>query len=122
MERVDRSRIRGSRQNSEATKGEFVTMFCVRRCSVSIRGKDNEIRTAEFDFESLFHAAEQGILQWCLYSWFSEDQPIEVVRGEQRWTIDQQTVRKWRAKQAGSSSELSQAALTPMLRRGFRGA
>jgi hypothetical protein len=81
---------------------ELRNPFRCFRCSVSVRGQDEQVHTAEFEAAGLFHAAEQGILQWCLYSWFLEDQPIEVRSGKNSWRVDQKQVRKWRTRRAGS--------------------
>ena len=76
----------------------------VTRCSVSMRGTDDELHTAEFDAISLFDAANQGIKKWSVVWWYSTDQPVEVVNGEQRWCVDQIAVKKWRNKNRHSAS------------------
>jgi hypothetical protein len=76
----------------------------VKRCSVSIRGTDDEIHTAEFDAQSFFDAANQGIKKWCVFWWYSADQPVGVVSDENRWCVDQIAVKKWRNKNRHSAS------------------
>jgi hypothetical protein len=70
----------------------------MRRVSVSVVGKDGEIHTKHVDATSLFDAADEVIRDWNRLWWWSSSAVIEVASENDRWKVNQATVRKWRAE------------------------
>jgi hypothetical protein len=72
----------------------------MRRCIVSIRGKDGETHTKEVDATSLFDAADTVMHDWNRLWWWSSSSPIHVESGPDRWQVNQAKVREWRKSKA----------------------
>jgi hypothetical protein len=53
----------------------------VRRCTVSIRGKDGELHCKTVDATSLFDAADEVIRDWNRLWWWSSSSPIQIESG-----------------------------------------
>jgi hypothetical protein len=70
----------------------------VRRCRVSIFGKDGETHTTELDATSLFEAADTLIRDFSRLWWWSSTATIEIQSGLDRWQVDQAKVRELRKK------------------------
>jgi hypothetical protein len=67
----------------------------VRRCLVSITGKDGERHSIEADAISLFDAAYKAKQQWTMFWWFPLDAVIEVRSGSDCWRVRQDRLRVW---------------------------
>jgi hypothetical protein len=61
-----------------------------------MRGTDGEIHSATLEATSVFHAADQAIRRWSMFWWFSPDAPITAQSGEDKWTVAQERIRRWR--------------------------
>jgi hypothetical protein len=55
----------------------------MRRCVVSMKGKDNQLHSLETDATSLFAAVYEGVCCRSRLWWYSGDAVIEVQAGEQ---------------------------------------
>ena len=73
----------------------------VRRCIVSIRGKDNQEHSIETEAESLFGAAYAGVQVWSKLWWFSSDLVIQVRAGEKEWCVTARRATAWYAQRFG---------------------
>jgi hypothetical protein len=71
----------------------------MRRCVVSMTGKDNHIHSIEVEAESLFAAAHEGIHEWSRLWWYSGDVLIDVKAGADYWHVTARRVSTWYAKQ-----------------------
>jgi hypothetical protein len=67
----------------------------VRRCLVSVVGKDGERYDIEVEAISLFDAAYKAREQWATYWWFRPDAVIEVRSGNDCWHVRQDRLRVW---------------------------
>jgi hypothetical protein len=67
----------------------------MRRCTVSIIGKDGDTHSFETDANSLFDAAYKAIESWGMLGWFPLNADIEVRSGNQCWRVKQGRVRVW---------------------------
>jgi hypothetical protein len=68
----------------------------MRRCSVSVVGKDGEIHSKDLDATSLFDAADTVIRDWNRLWWWSSSAIIQIQSGPDRWEVSQDRVRQWR--------------------------
>ncbi len=68
-------------------------------CSVTIRGKDGQIRSMTLDASSTFDAAYKAVQRWALLWWFSPDSIITVRHGDQKWRVSQERLREWQKSQ-----------------------
>jgi hypothetical protein len=68
----------------------------MRRCTVSIVGKDGQTHTSEVDATSLFDAAETVMRDWNRLWWWSSSSMIQIESGPDRWQVNQAKVREWR--------------------------
>jgi hypothetical protein len=73
----------------------------VRRCIVSIGGKDNQDHSIETDAESLFGAAYAGVQVWSMLWWFSPDSVIQVRAGAKEWCVTARRATAWYAQRFG---------------------
>jgi len=73
----------------------------VRRCIVSIRGKDNQEHSIETEAESLFGAAYAGVQVWSKLWWFSSDSVIQVRDGTKEWCVEALRATAWYAQRFG---------------------
>jgi hypothetical protein len=85
-----------------ANKRRICYSVPVRRCTVSIRGKDGELHSKTVDATSLFDAADEIIRDWNRLWWWSSSSLIEIESGDDHWRVSQDRVRKWRKTKAGS--------------------
>jgi len=69
-----------------------------RRCKVSFVGKDLERHSTEVDAESLFDAVEKGARAFSLLWFFDPDAVVEGISGDERWFVEQRSVRQRRLK------------------------
>jgi hypothetical protein len=67
----------------------------MRRCRVSMMGKDHQRHTTEIDALSLFDAAYQAHQEWAKFWWFDPDIVIEVRSGNNYWCVRQDRLRVW---------------------------
>ncbi len=57
--------------------------------------KDGEVHTSEVDATSLFEAADTFIRDHSRLWWWSTSAIIEIESGQDRWHVNQDTIRKW---------------------------
>jgi hypothetical protein len=76
-------------------------MLPVRRCIVSIRGKDNQKHSFETEAESPFAAAHAGVQVWARFWWFSSDSVIQIRAGEKEWCVRAVRASAWYAQRFG---------------------
>ena len=67
-----------------------------------MKGKDGQLHTLECEAESLFAAAEKGVAEWNRFWWYSSDAVLEIRSVDEKWRVDQETVRKWRKAKPGA--------------------
>lgn len=70
----------------------------VRCCVVQMQGKD-KIHTLTLEASSVFDAANQAMEKWSLLWWFDPEAVIKVQCCEERWSVSQERVRRWRGGQ-----------------------
>jgi hypothetical protein len=79
----------------------------MRRCIVSMTGRDSQEHQLETDATSLFDAAYAGIDKWCRLWWYDPDCVITVrAAGEEEWRVVASRVSVWHA-------EMRRAGLRP---------
>lgn len=71
-------------QEQSEHKAKICYPVQVRRCTVSIRGKDGELHTKTVDATSLFDAADEVIRDWNRLWWWSSSSLIEIESGPDR--------------------------------------
>jgi hypothetical protein len=78
-------------------------LWCTSDSSNSIRGKDGELHSKTVDATSLFDTADEVIRDWNRLWWWSSSSLIQIESGQDRWRVNQATVRKWRTARKRSS-------------------
>ena len=78
-----------------ANKMRICYSSLVRRCLVSVIGKDGERHSIDTDGISLFDAAYKAKQQWAMFWWFPPDAVIEVRSGNDCWQVGQDRLRVW---------------------------
>jgi hypothetical protein len=70
---------------------------------VEMRGSDGQIHATTLDASSLYDAADKATRGWAMLYWFTSKEPVIVKRGDQTWTVSQDSMRRWRDKQKSIS-------------------
>jgi hypothetical protein len=70
----------------------------MKRCIVSMRGKDGQVHTFETDADSLFQAATAGIECWAQFWWFDPDTEIEVKVSGISYYVSQDQLEEYRPR------------------------
>lgn len=98
----------GSLRQTRRILGEGATLSRVRCCLVQMVGRDHEKHSLTTEASSLFDAAQQGINAWVRLWWFDPDAVITVQSNDDRWSVTQRALRKWRtgsvARQSGETA------------------
>ncbi len=69
-----------------------------------MRGKDSETHTVELQAASLFAAGYEAVQRWAMFWWFDPQALLTIKAGEQEWSINQDSVRKWRQSRVSTAA------------------